>query len=637
MSDDVDALVADLRLTAAAELCASRGEHSRASLLYERACAWDLAASSALLAGECERALELAILGKNEEISRSAFEQVKTIEAAAKRCADRLSHRGDHAWAARLYESANKTRDAAMAWSRAGEAARAAELLEENGEPAEAARLLEVALKRTPENWSAALALGGLLLRYGKNEAATRALQVIPRDAKERASAVALLAQAFERMGLTSAAREANEELATLGGSSLSPTPSAARVETKSRLFGRYDVVRLVASTASARVLECVDVVRHETVAMKLFANDARSGGRDALMRFEREIKALQAIDHPNVVPMRDYFPDGPALVMEWMSGGTLDAMMARKMITPSRAVEIACAVLSALAEAHRLEILHRDVKPANVLFDGAGVTRLGDFGVAHLGDLSATATAGVIGTLAYMSPEQRRGEPATVESDVYGVGAMLFEMLTGNLAGIDSEKRRLPSGAHRDLGAAHDKLVLAMLDENPQHRPGGAIDARRALLALKWPTTVEPAAPIARTDNESDGDETATRLRIENDGSAVDMWTGRAIERIALDEQTHAASSLFARAGHPSLQTVLRVDRSTNEIWLEAVTALRSEIEPNSRGDLARALESLRAIGGANLQLGSSTLALIAERANGEPVIRLSAWIARAHGSTIE
>ena len=88
--------------------------------------------------------------------------------------------------------------------------------------------------------------------------------------------------------------------------------------------------------------------------------------------------------------------------------------------------------MLAALGEAHRLGIIHRDIKPANVLFDEAGVTRLGDFGVAHLSDLSATATAGVIGTLGYMSPEQREGRPATVKSDLFGVGAILWEMLTG-------------------------------------------------------------------------------------------------------------------------------------------------------------------------------------------------------------
>jgi serine/threonine protein kinase len=327
---------------------------------------------------------------------------------------------------------------------------------------------------------------------------------------------------------------------------------------------------------------------------------------------------------------MRDYFPDGPALVMQWMSGGTLEAMMSRQTIAPARAVEIACAVLSALAEAHRHEILHRDVKPANVLFDGAGVTRLSDFGVAHLGDLSATATAGVIGTLAYMSPEQRRGEPATVESDVYGVGAMLFEMLTGELVANEAEKKRLPSGTHRDLDARHDKLVLSMLAEDPKDRPRDAVDARRELMSLKWPTTVEPAAPIAHREEVGDEDENATRLRTSDDGSAVDTWTGRALERMVIDEKTHNAASLFARAGHPSLQTIFRVDRSAGEIWLEALIPLRSEIEPNSRADLTRALETLRVIGGADVSLDlSPARALVAVRASGEPVIRLASWLA--------
>jgi serine/threonine protein kinase len=319
---------------------------------------------------------------------------------------------------------------------------------------------------------------------------------------------------------------------------------------------------------------------------------------------------------------------------MEWMSGGTLEGMMARQTIAPARAVEIACAVLSALAEAHRHEILHRDVKPANVLFDGAGVTRLGDFGVAHLGDLSATATAGVIGTLAYMSPEQRRGEPATVESDVYGVGAMLFEMLTGASRTNDAEKMRLPSGAHRDLGPRHDQLVLSLLAEDPKDRPRDAVDARRELMALKWPTTVEPAAPITRSDDARDDDETATRLKIESDGSAIDTWTQRAIERIFIDDKAHAAASLFARAGHTSLQTILRVDRSAGEIWLEALVPLRSEIEPNSRANLTRALEAIRALGGAVVPLDTSPLhALVAQRANGEPVIRLASWLATRSG----
>ena len=109
------------------------------------------------------------------------------------------------------------------------------------------------------------------------------------------------------------------------------------------------------------------------------------------------------------------------------MSGGSLASLLAREAFAPSRAVEIACAVLTALGEAHRLGILHRDVKPSNVLFDAVGAPKLADFGAAHLGDLSSTVTAGAIGTISYMSPEQRLGRKASVASDLYSVGALLY------------------------------------------------------------------------------------------------------------------------------------------------------------------------------------------------------------------
>ncbi|MEO8876000.1 MAG: tetratricopeptide repeat protein, partial [Polyangiaceae bacterium] len=234
MSDDVESLIAQERLPEAAEILATRGDHARASLLFERACNWEKAAALALEAGDFSRALELAIVAKNESISNLALAEVGSDRAASLRCAERLALRGDHAWAARLYEAAEEKRQAALAWNRAGDAARAAEILEENGEPAEAARLLEAALRRSPDNWRSALALGGLLLRYGKAEGATRALQSIAHAAPERGPALALLVQAFEHMGLSGAARQANEELTALGGVFANATPTAARVETKS-------------------------------------------------------------------------------------------------------------------------------------------------------------------------------------------------------------------------------------------------------------------------------------------------------------------------------------------------------------------------------------------------------------------
>src|SRR6185436_12174263 len=191
---------------------------------------------------------------------------------------------------------------------------------------------------------------------------------------------------------------------------------------------------RDVATTQHARVIEAFDRINGDLVAVKLLAGIHEGTGRDALLRFEREARALAQLRHPNVVPLRAYHPEGPAIVLAWMSGGSLADRIqeAALAFAPARAIEIACAVLSALGEAHRLGILHRDVKPSNVLFDDVGATRLSDFGAAHLGDLSSTATAGAIGTFAYMSPEQRLGRPASLTSDLYSAGVLLAELLTG-------------------------------------------------------------------------------------------------------------------------------------------------------------------------------------------------------------
>lgn len=626
MSDDVDALVQAERLLEAAEICAARHEFARASILFERACAWDRAASCALDSADPARAMELAILAENPLIASTAFAAVAKDEGAAKRFAERLASRGDHAWAARLYEAAHQDREAALAWSRAGDAVRAAKIFDTRGEPVEAARVLETAIRKRPDDWASATALGSLLLRYGKVEAAARALQTVPKSARERRAALGPLAEALAKLGLENAAREARAELDALGGAA-DPTPTPAIAEARSRIYGRYDVLRQVASNATARVLECTDVVRQERVALKLFTTDGRAGGRDALARFEREIRVLAALDHPNVVPMRDYFSDGPAIVLEWMSGGTLETMIASEPIAPARAVEIACAVLSALGEAHRVEVLHRDVKPANVLFDAAGVTRLGDFGVAHLGDLTATATAGVIGTLAYMSPEQRRGEPATVESDVYGVGAMLLEMLTGETGARDPSARKLPSGAHRDLDARHDALVSQMIAEDPSSRPRGALEARRLLTSVRWPTSVEPAAPVARRPKERE-EEHGERVRVDEQGSAVDTWIGRPIERLRLDEPTRARAAIFARAGHPNLQTIYRVDRARGEIWLEKLARPESEIAPYSWAILRDALIAMDMTKAGD----KIEIAHVGVRPNGELALRFSIL----QGSTI-
>jgi eukaryotic-like serine/threonine-protein kinase len=643
VDQEVAKLVREERLVEAAELASKRGDPRTASLLFERACDFKRAAEHALKAYDWARALPLALEGKSESLAEEAFPKLIQDASQAERVAFHLERRGDHDWAGRLLEGVGKKAEAARAYERAGNAIKASRLLEAAGDVIGASKVLEAQVRREPGTGTLLVALGSLLHRYGKTDAAVRSLQKVKSDDPERRAALTILVQALERLGLGQAKVEAEAELTSLGGPVEGNEPEASAVPVRARLFGRYEVVREVASSPHARVVECTDGVRSERVAVKIFAGyDARGAGRDALARFEREVKVLGTLDHPNILPLRQYLPEGPALVLEWMGRGTLEQMIANEPLAPARAVEIAQAVLAALGEAHRLGIIHRDIKPANVLFDNAGVTRLGDFGVAHLSDLSVTATAGVIGTLGYMSPEQRAGRPATVRSDVFGVGAILLEMLTGQkpeakTAGAstfgastfgsesstlnsvdggptssvaDGDDRVRPSGVHRDLDARHDAAVFALVDDDPAKRPEDAFAARRALGALRWPSTIErvavPRATEPRKKKESERPSGMRLLPDDSDpgsSSEIDSWLGRRVISIPLDPPNLARASLFARADHPVLQAVLRVDRENRAIWLSSPKGapLQGRPTPQQLAGLREALDRLHELGEAH------------------------------------
>jgi serine/threonine-protein kinase len=596
---DVARLVREERLLEAAALASERGDPALASQLYERACDWAHAAGEALRSGDAARALELAAEAGVESIAEEAATHVPA--EAAEATAAKLARRGHHGYAARMLEASGHPGEAAREWERAGHAVRAATLLEHAGDPAGAARVLENALRRDPAAWSIAAKLGGLLARFGKHEAAVRVLQRVPEDARERRDALAHLVASLERLGLARAAADAQAELDALGGAGPEDEPEA-EAPVRQRIFGRYDVLREAASSPTARVLECVDVVRGEHVAVKVFAAwDTHGSGRDALAHFEREVRTMRVLDHPGVVPLRDYVPEGPAIVLAWMPGGTLERMLAvTGALAPARALEIAASVLAALGEAHRLGILHRDVKPGNVLFDEAGGARLSDFGVAHLGDVSTTATAGVFGTLAYMSPEQREGRPATARSDVFAAGTILREMLTGERP-VPGERPRLrPSEVHRELDGRHDAVVDRLAAIDPAERPVDAFEARSALLGLPWPATVDTVARQLRLERKSSVRPPAGRLQLEADGALRDTWTGRRIVRIEGSDRALARARAFARADHLALQTVLRVDGEDGGIWLEAPRGrpLDRPLTGAERAHLARGLDALHTAG---------------------------------------
>ncbi len=574
LPEDVAVLVRAERLGDAAGVAELHGNFGLARELYAGACDFARAARAAERMDDLPAAVvHFAEAGALSEIERVLPRLVRD-ERALELAAFRLQSRGfDHAEGL-VRERMNDFAGAAKAFERAGDALRAAAVLERGGQWAIAGRVLEAALRRDPNRTDVALWLGELLLRCGKADAAVRVLQRIPAEARERRAALAALSAAYDRMGLLQAQAEAYAELQQLGPPSAPPallpssrTNVAAAAEL---LFGRYQPLATVHESATARVLHCIDTLRADQVALKMFVGrDLLGTGRDALVRFEREIVALRALEHPHVVRPRDYLAEGPAVVTEWMAQGSLAALLEREAITPQRAVEIAVAVLGALGQAHTLGILHRDVKPGNVLFDAAGTPKLADFGVAHLGDLSSTVTAGLIGTFAYMSPEQRRGQSAVVQSDLYGVGAMLLEMLTGTAPTDEAAPK--PSAFHRELSAAHDAAVMALLAAQPEARPESSADAIRTLSALRWPILLDhvvvrqppPERPSGRLDDDRG------RYRRGGDGF-VCTRTGRPVQCTPLESSHLARARMFARCTHRSVQASLTASVSEGALWLE-------------------------------------------------------------------
>ena len=201
-------------------------------------------------------------------------------------------------------------------------------------------------------------------------------------------------------------------------------------------LGGRYRLLEAHAMGGMASVWRANDERTGQVVAIKRLHPHliADEGARE---RFRREATAMEAIRHPNVVAVRDAVVDSdePALVMDFVAGRSIAELGADgHAFDEAEALRVAAAVADGLAAVHEGGIVHRDLKPGNVLIGDDGTVRLSDFGIAvGLMDATAlTAEDGVVGTLRYLAPERLAGEPATPATDVWGLGTVLYEMLTG-------------------------------------------------------------------------------------------------------------------------------------------------------------------------------------------------------------
>lgn len=593
------------------------------SIALEEACDFEGASAEALSGGDPTRAARLAALARSD----AAFEQAELALAqlgpqALGRAGEDLLARGYGRYAGRLLERAGNFLAAGPAYAVGGAPFEAALAFERGGKPAEGAKALERAITDDPLDDRLRRALAELLLRHGRTEGAVKTLQQM-RPGPERDRALPLLARSLRALGLTEAAIEVERELPA-DPERAAPAQAPAEVPPPANtgatiLFGRFEVVREVRKTPHAHLFEATDRISAKRVAVKILAASGRGVGRDAFLRFEREAKALRQLQHPTIVTLYEFLGDGPAMILEWMNGGSLADLMQREVFAPARAIEIACALLTALGQAHRVGILHRDVKPSNVLFDDVGTPKLADFGAAHLGDLSTTVTAGAIGTFAFMSPEQRLGRPATVQSDIYAVGALVYEMITGEpaepLRASAGFVERPPSAYHMDLTPKHDELVAPFLAEEPEHRPADAFEARKRLESLRWPTrTVERSGPRSSRSSARPAALGGARL-----AAPKDFGDGRDVPRLFFDTvaernviilplevaQTPYVRA-WARVCHPSLAAVLRASAADGQVWVEAprgrcLADLGAELSPSAIGDVRHALAMLHAAGGAH------------------------------------
>jgi beta-lactam-binding protein with PASTA domain/predicted Ser/Thr protein kinase len=269
-------------------------------------------------------------------------------------------------------------------------------------------------------------------------------------------------------------------------------------------LGGRYEVGELLGYGGMAEVHHGRDLRLGRDVAIKMLRVDL---ARDATfqMRFSREAQNAAALNHPAIVAVYDTGEERgmngealPYIVMEFVNGRTLKEILTSEgPLPPRRALEISADICLALEYSHRHGIIHRDIKPGNVMLNQAGQVKVMDFGIARAlasGASTMTQTSAVIGTAQYLSPEQARGEAVDARSDVYATGCVVFELLTGRPPFVGDnpvsvayqhvrEDARPPSDTNREIPRDVDAIVLKALAKNPLNRYQSAAEMRADLL----------------------------------------------------------------------------------------------------------------------------------------------------------
>ena len=276
------------------------------------------------------------------------------------------------------------------------------------------------------------------------------------------------------------------------------------------RTISHYRIIEKLGGGGMGVVYRAEDIRLRRFVALKFLPEEIAKDAQ-ALARFRREAQAASALSHPNIVVLHDISMDSGTdfLVMEYVQGQTLENLIPSDGLPFDMVTEYGVQIASALAAAHSAGIVHRDIKPANIMVTHDNQIKVLDFGIAKLTTLignspdveTSTAIQGtipgmVVGTVAYMSPEQTRGEPVDARSDIFSLGCVLYQAATAKrpfggastlaiMHEIATLQPPAPSSFRSDLPGTFDTLIAACLEKNPIHRPATAGDVALQLKSL--------------------------------------------------------------------------------------------------------------------------------------------------------
>ena len=281
-------------------------------------------------------------------------------------------------------------------------------------------------------------------------------------------------------------------------------------------LDNRYELVNFIGKGGMALVYQALDHRTGHSVAVKILRPEFNQDA-EFLGRFEREATTASRMSHHNIVNLLDVGQDGDIryLVMEYVSGRTLKEVIQQKgALAPDVAAQIGIRILSALQHAHKNGIIHRDIKSQNILVNSDGHIKVADFGIARIaGSNTISKTDSVMGSVHYFSPEQAKGEEVTFSSDLYSVGVVLYEMMTGQLP-FDGEtpvaialqhisgKAKPMTEINPDISPALERVVEKAMEKRPEMRYQSALDMakdlQRALQEPQWEETQRERMPQA-------------------------------------------------------------------------------------------------------------------------------------------